>query len=257
MAGHSKWANIKHKKGAEDAKRGKIFTKLVKEIIVAARLGGGDAGANPRLRTVLLKAKVTNLPKDHVDRAIKKGNGELEGVNYEELYYEGYGPGGVAVLVWGLWFGGLLPWDWRVLTAGYYAYAHLYAGNAVKDHHAAIEDAQAALHLGRKIDVAGRVDDVHLIVLPASGDGRRLDRDAALPLLGHKVGHRRALVHAAEAVRQAGVEQHPLGHRRLASVDVGDDADISDLVQGSRFLFVHVSLLARLPGPRRCQRRQS
>ena len=99
MAGHSKWANIKHKKGAEDAKRGKVFTKLVKEIIVAARLGGGDPNANPRLRTVLLKAKVNNLPKDNVDRAIKKGTGELEGVNYEELSYEGYGPGGVAVLV--------------------------------------------------------------------------------------------------------------------------------------------------------------
>lgn len=99
MAGHSKWANIKHKKGAEDAKRGKIFTKLVKEIIVAARLGGGDPDANPRLRTVLEKAKQNNLPKDNIDRAIKKGTGELEGVNYEETVYEGYGPGGAAVYV--------------------------------------------------------------------------------------------------------------------------------------------------------------
>lgn len=99
MSGHSKWANIKHKKGAEDAKRGKIFTKVVKEIIVAARIGGGDPNANPRLRTVLLKAKSCNLPKDNVDRAIKKGIGELDDVNYEENSYEGYGPGGVAVLV--------------------------------------------------------------------------------------------------------------------------------------------------------------
>ena len=99
MAVHSKWANIKHRKGAENAKRGKIFTKVVKEIIVAARLGGGDPNANPRLRTVLLKAKACNLPKDNVERAIKKGTGELEGVDYEELSYEGYGPGGVAVLV--------------------------------------------------------------------------------------------------------------------------------------------------------------
>ncbi len=99
MSGHSKWANIKHKKGAEDAKRGKIFTKVVKEIIVAARFGGGDPGANPRLRAVLLKAKSCNLPKDNIERAIKKGIGELEGVNYEENSYEGYGPGGVAVLV--------------------------------------------------------------------------------------------------------------------------------------------------------------
>lgn len=99
MAGHSKWANIKHRKGAEDAKRGKVFTKVVKEIIVAARLGGGDPGANPRLRAVLAKGKACNLPKDKVERAIKKGTGELEGVNYEESSYEGYGPGGVAVLI--------------------------------------------------------------------------------------------------------------------------------------------------------------
>ena len=99
MSGHSKWANIKHKKGAEDAKRGKVFTKVVKEIIVAARLGGGDPNGNPRLRMVLQKAKACNLPKDNVERAIKKGTGDLEGSNYEEILYEGYGPGGVAVLV--------------------------------------------------------------------------------------------------------------------------------------------------------------
>lgn len=99
MAGHSKWANIKHRKGAEDAKRGKIFTKLVKEIIVAARMGGGDPNANPRLRAAIQNAKSNNLPKDKVERSIKKGTGELEGVNYEETNYEGYGPGGAAVLV--------------------------------------------------------------------------------------------------------------------------------------------------------------
>ncbi len=99
MSGHSKWANIKHKKGAEDAKRGKIFTKLVKEIIVAARMGGGDPNANPRLRAAIQNAKSNNLPKDKVDRSIKKGTGELEGVSYEEVKYEGYGPGGAAVLV--------------------------------------------------------------------------------------------------------------------------------------------------------------
>jgi len=99
MAGHSKWANIKHRKGAEDAKRGKIFTKLTKEIIVAARMGGGDPNANPRLRAAIQSAKSNNLPKDKVERAIKKGTGELEGVNYEETNYEGYGPGGAAVLV--------------------------------------------------------------------------------------------------------------------------------------------------------------
>jgi len=99
MSGHSKWANIKHKKGAADAKRGKIFTKLIKEITVAARMGGGDANANPRLRSAVLAAKSENMPKDNIDRAIKKGTGELEGESYEEITYEGYGPGGVAILV--------------------------------------------------------------------------------------------------------------------------------------------------------------
>lgn len=99
MSGHSKWASIKHKKGALDAKRGKIFTKLIKEISVAARLGGGDPDGNPRLRTAILAAKADNMPKDNIDRAIKKGTGELEGVNYEEVIYEGYGTAGVAVIL--------------------------------------------------------------------------------------------------------------------------------------------------------------
>ncbi|MBF0234408.1 MAG: YebC/PmpR family DNA-binding transcriptional regulator [Desulfamplus sp.] len=99
MSGHSKWSTIKHKKGAADAKRGKIFTKLIKEITVAARMGGGDPEANPRLRKAINDAKSQNMPKDNLERAIKKGTGELEGVEYEEIHYEGYGPGGVAVLV--------------------------------------------------------------------------------------------------------------------------------------------------------------
>lgn len=99
MSGHSKWATIKHKKGAADAKRGQMFTKLIKEISIAARMGGGDAEGNPRLRTAVLKARGANMPKDNIDRAIKKGTGELEGVNYEELVYEAYAPGGVAVLI--------------------------------------------------------------------------------------------------------------------------------------------------------------
>ena len=99
MAGHSKWANIKHRKGAQDAKRGKIFTKIIKEITVAARIGGGDADCNPRLRTALDKAKQANMPKDNIDRAIKKGTGDLDGVCYEEGVFEGYGPGGVALIV--------------------------------------------------------------------------------------------------------------------------------------------------------------
>jgi YebC/PmpR family DNA-binding regulatory protein len=99
MSGHSKWASIKHKKGATDAKRGKLFSKIIKEVTIAARMGGGDEAANPRLRTTLLKAKSANMPKDTIERAIKKGTGDLEGVAYEELTYEAYGPGGVALLI--------------------------------------------------------------------------------------------------------------------------------------------------------------
>ncbi len=98
MSGHSKWSSIKHKKAATDARRGKVFTKLIKEIMVAARMGGGDPNANPRLRTAIQAAKSENMPKDNIERAIKKGTGELEGVNYEESIYEGYAPGGAAVL---------------------------------------------------------------------------------------------------------------------------------------------------------------
>ncbi|MBI1883611.1 MAG: YebC/PmpR family DNA-binding transcriptional regulator [Chlamydiae bacterium] len=99
MSGHSKWATIKHKKAATDAKRGQVFSKVVKEITVAARTGGADPNSNPRLRTVLAKAKEVNMPADNIDRAIKKGTGELPGVSYEEQIYEGYGPAGVAVIV--------------------------------------------------------------------------------------------------------------------------------------------------------------
>ena len=99
MAGHSKWANIQHKKARQDAKRGKIFTRLIKEITVAARMGGGDPGANPRLRLALEKAAENNMPKDNVQRAIDKGTGNLEGVEYIELRYEGYGIGGAALMV--------------------------------------------------------------------------------------------------------------------------------------------------------------
>jgi YebC/PmpR family DNA-binding regulatory protein len=99
MSGHSKWSTIRHKKGAADAKRGKIFTKLIKEIMVAAKMGGGNPEGNARLRAAVLAARAENMPKENIDRAIKKGTGELEGVNYEEFNYEGYAPGGVAVLI--------------------------------------------------------------------------------------------------------------------------------------------------------------
>jgi YebC/PmpR family DNA-binding regulatory protein len=99
MAGHSKWANIQHRKGRQDAKRGKIFTRLIKEITVAARLGGGDPGSNPRLRLAVDTARENNMPGDNIKRAIQRGTGELEGAAYEEIRYEGYGPGGAAIMV--------------------------------------------------------------------------------------------------------------------------------------------------------------
>jgi len=98
MSGHSKWSTIKHKKAAKDAKKGKLFTKFIKEITVAARMGGGDINSNPRLRTAVTAARTNSMPNDNIDRAIKKGTGELEGVTYEEIQYEGYGPGGAAIL---------------------------------------------------------------------------------------------------------------------------------------------------------------
>jgi YebC/PmpR family DNA-binding regulatory protein len=99
MSGHSKWSTIKHKKGAADAKRGKVFTRIIKEMTIAARLGGGDIDGNPRLRAAVAEAKANNMPKDNIERAVKRGTGELEGTTYEELTYEGYGPGGMAVIV--------------------------------------------------------------------------------------------------------------------------------------------------------------
>ena len=99
MSGHSKWATIKHKKGALDAKRGKIFTRLIKEITMAAKSGGGDPEGNPRLRTAIAAAKAENMPADNIKRAVQRGTGELPGATYEEITFEGYGPGGVALLV--------------------------------------------------------------------------------------------------------------------------------------------------------------
>ena len=99
MSGHSKWHTIKHKKGAADAKRGKIFTRLIKELTVAARGGGGDPDMNPRLRTIIAEAKANNMPRENIERAIRRGTGEEPGVSYEEITYEGYGPGGVALLI--------------------------------------------------------------------------------------------------------------------------------------------------------------
>ena len=99
MAGHSKWSNIKHRKGAQDAKRGKLFTKIIKEITISARIGGGIPSSNPRLRKAIENAKSNNMPGEKIENAIKKGTGELEGINYQEMIYEGYGPGGISLVI--------------------------------------------------------------------------------------------------------------------------------------------------------------
>src|SRR3954447_23018257 len=99
MSGHSKWASIKHKKGAADAKRGKVFTRIIKELTIAARAGGGDPDMNPRLRTIIAEAKASNMPRENIDRAIRRGTGQQPGVSYEEAQYEGYGPGGAAMII--------------------------------------------------------------------------------------------------------------------------------------------------------------
>jgi hypothetical protein len=116
MSGHSKWSTIRHKKGAADAKRGKIFTKLIKEVMVSARMGGGSPEANPRLRAAIAAAKAENMPRDNIERAIKKGTGELEGVSYEEINYEGYGPGGVAILAHPHLIDERVPWKSKPVT---------------------------------------------------------------------------------------------------------------------------------------------
>lgn len=127
MAGHSKWANIQHRKGVQDARKGKIFTKLIREITVSARAGGGDVAHNSRLRHAIDKALAQNMPKDNIERAIKRGTGELEGAHYEEIRYEGYGPGGVAILV-------VCTTDNRTRTVGEVRHAFTkYGGNLGTD----------------------------------------------------------------------------------------------------------------------------
>ena len=169
MSGHSKWATIKHKKGALDAKRGKIFTRLIKEITIAAKNGGGDPDGNPRLRTAILAAKAENMPADNIKRAVQRGTGELEGVNYEEITFEGYGPGGVAIIVEVLT-------DNRNRTVS--EIRHSFSKNGGN-----LGSTGSVLHMFSKkgvIDIeksAAKEDDLMSIVLEAGGEDLRDDGD--------------------------------------------------------------------------------
>ena len=169
MSGHSKWATIKHKKGALDAKRGKIFTRIIREIIMAARLGGGDPDKNPRLRKAVLDAKAANMPNDNVKRAIQRGTGELPGATYEEMMMEGYGPGGVAVLV-------ELTTDNRNRTVSEIRHAFSKNGGNLG------EAGSVAWMFHKKGDIvvaksAAKEDDLMNIVLEAGGDDLKDDGD--------------------------------------------------------------------------------
>ena len=200
MSGHSKWATIKHKKGALDAKRGKIFTRLIKEITIAAKGGGGDPDGNPRLRGAIAAAKAENMPADNIKRAIQKGTGELEGAAYEEITYEGYGPGGVAVIV-------------EVLTDN--------------RNRAASEIRHAFSKNGGNLGETGSVsfmwDRVGQIGYPAAA---LLDLEIAAADLGeHVVARHRGNLEAREAAFVSDLRNAPRRAERICSAHVGNYLD--------------------------------
>jgi len=205
MAGHSKWANIQHRKGRQDAKRGKIFTRLIKEITVAARMGGGDVATNPRLRMAVDKAKSESMPKDNIENAIKRGSGTLEGVNYEEIRYEGYGIGGAAVMVDCLTdnkqrtvadvrhafskFGGNLGTDGSVAFMFKHCGVILFEPGANED-----QVMEVALEAGAE-DIVTDEDDGSIEVITQPNDYQAV-KDA-LEAAGHKPAHGEVTMRAA------------------------------------------------------------
>ena len=214
MAGHSKWANIKHKKAAQDAKRGKIFTRLIKEITVAARMGGGDPSSNPRLRLAVDKAYEQNMPKDNVERAIKRGSGDLEGVNYEEIRYEGYGIGGAAVLV-------DCMTDNRVRTVADVRHAFTkYGGNLGTDGSVAFQFK----HCGQLLFAPGTNEDKLMeAALDAGADDVIANDDGSIEVITAPyefVAIREALQKASFKPELAEVTMKPVNETALA----GDDA---------------------------------
>ena len=214
MAGHSKWANIKHKKAAQDAKRGKIFTRLIKEITVAARMGGGDPNSNPRLRLAVDKAYEQNMPKDNVERAIKRGSGDLEGVNYEEIRYEGYGIAGAAVLV-------DCMTDNRVRTVADVRHAFTkYGGNLGMDGSVAFQFK----HCGQLLFAPGTDEDKLMeAALDAGADDVIANDDGSIEVITAPyefVAIREALQKASFKPELAEVTMKPVNETAL----VGDDA---------------------------------
>lgn len=215
MAGHSKWANIRRHKGAQDAKRGKIFTKIIREITIAARTGGGELSHNPRLRTAVDKALGQNMPKDNIERAIKRGTGELEGANYEEVTYEGYAPGGVAVMVH-------CTTDNRNRTAG--EVRHAFAKNGGN-----LGTDGSVAYLFKKIGVlsfpSGTAEDVVIeAALDAGADDVTTDSDGTIEV----VTAPEQFAAVQEALERAKLKPESADIVMRASVDVeltGEDAE--------------------------------
>ena len=217
MAGHSKWANIRRHKGAQDAKRGKIFTRLIREVTVAARIGGGDPAHNPRLRTAIDKALAQNMPKDNLERAIKRGTGELEGAQYEEIRYEGYGPGGVAVLV-------ECATDNRTRTVGEVRHAFAkHGGNLGTD--------GSVAYLFKKFGVlsyapGGNEDKIMEAALEANADDVMTDDDGGIEVLTKPENF-----HAVnDAMTKAGLAPQHAEIAQRAGVDVSLDAETAEKV---------------------------
>ena len=194
MSGHSKWHTIKHKKGAADAKRGKVFTRLIKELTVAARSGGGDPDMNPRLRTIIAEAKANNMPRENIERAIRRGTGEEPGVSYEEITYEGYGPGGVALLIQTLT-------DNKNRTVG--EIRHMlgkYNGNLAAENSVAWMFSRK----GQVIVEKDKADEEKLLERGARGRRRRHERRRRR--VGDRVARRRAFEAVRDAVKALGIE---------------------------------------------------
>ena len=215
MAGHSKWANIQHRKGRQDEKRGRVWTRVIREIMVAARQGGGDPNANPRLRLAIDKAKSENMPNDNIDRAVKKGTGELEGVSYEEIRYEGYGPGGAAVVVDCLT-------DNRVRTVADVRHAFSKCGGNLGTDGSVVFQFK---HCGQIILAPGANEDqVMDVALEAGAEDVISDEDGSIEIVTAPTGD---FTTVKEALEKAGFKPEIAGivMKALNETDVaGDDA---------------------------------
>lgn len=225
MAGHSKWANIKHKKAATDAKRGKIWTRLIKEITVAARMGGGDVATNPRLRLAVDKAADANMPKDNVTRAIQRGSGGLEGVNYEEVRYEGYGIGGAAIIVDCLT-------DNRVRTVAEVRHAFSKHGGNMGTEGSVVFQFK---HCGQLIFAPGTSEDkVMEVALEAGAEDVVTDEDGAVEVLTAPADFeavKNALEAAGLTAEVAGVTMRPENTIELTGEDAAKMQKLLDVLE--------------------------